>query len=40
VAAGCAVVTVLVLAVWYWPRIPDEPAEQAEEEAMRAGVGA
>ena len=40
VAAGCAVATVLVMAVWYWPRIPDEPAEVAEEEAMRAGVGA
>ena len=43
VAAGCAVATLLVLAVWYWPRVPDEPAEVAEvaeEQAVREGVGA
>jgi cytochrome c oxidase subunit I+III len=40
VAAGFAVATVLVLAVWYWPRVPEEPAELAEEEAVREGVGA
>jgi cytochrome c oxidase subunit I+III len=34
VAAGFAVLTVLVLAVWYWPRPLDEPAERAQEEAM------
>jgi hypothetical protein len=39
-AAGFAGATVLVLAVWYWPRVPEEPAEQAEDEANREGVGA
>src|SRR3954469_25878682 len=39
-AAGFAAATVLGLAVWYWPRIPGEPAEQAEDAANRAGVGA
>jgi cytochrome c oxidase subunit I+III len=34
VAAGFAVLTVLVLAVWYWPRPLEEPAERAQEEAM------
>jgi cytochrome c oxidase subunit 1/cytochrome c oxidase subunit I+III len=39
-AAGSAVATVLVLAVWYWPRRLDEPAERQQEEAMEEGVRA
>jgi cytochrome c oxidase subunit 1/cytochrome c oxidase subunit I+III len=34
VVAGFAVLTVLVLAVWYWPRPLEEPAQRAQEEAM------
>jgi cytochrome c oxidase subunit 1/cytochrome c oxidase subunit I+III len=40
VAAACAFVTVVVLAVWYWPRPLDEPAEEQQEQALEAGVRA
>jgi cytochrome c oxidase subunit 1/cytochrome c oxidase subunit I+III len=40
VAAGFAGVTAVVLAVWYWPRPLDEPAEVEQAEATEAGVGA
>jgi cytochrome c oxidase subunit I+III len=35
-AAGFAAVTVVVLAVWYWPRPLDEPAEKQQEEILEA----
>lgn len=40
VAAGFAGVTAILLAVWYWPRPLDEPAEIEQAEANEAGVGA
>ena len=39
-AAGFAAVTAVVMAVWYWPRRLEEPAQFAEAEANEAGVGA
>jgi cytochrome c oxidase subunit I+III len=35
-AAVCAALTVVVLAVWYWPRPLDEPAEVEQEEILEA----
>jgi cytochrome c oxidase subunit 1/cytochrome c oxidase subunit I+III len=40
VAGGWAGFCVLVLAVWYWPRPLDEPAEIEQEETIESGVRA
>jgi cytochrome c oxidase subunit 1/cytochrome c oxidase subunit I+III len=40
VAGGWAGFCVLVLAVWYWPRPLDEPAEEEQAEIVESGVRA
>jgi hypothetical protein len=40
VAGGWAGFTVIILAIWYWPRPLDEPAEEEQAEVLESGVRA